>query len=369
MKLTIDRTILSEACLHVSRAVSTKSTLPALEGLLLKGSGESLEITGYDLELGIKTTIPAAVSADGEIILNARLFCDIVRSLPEENVSINADTKCMTEIKSGDAEFSIMGIDAGEFPSLPVIEDEESFLIEGEMLSAMFKQTLFAVAQTDVKPVLTGVLFEIEDGVLTLVALDGYRLAMRKEAVQADIKAKFIVPGKTVGEILKLVTGNEENVEIIVGPRHIMFRIEHYYVISRLLEGSFIDYKAAIPASFSAEVIVSARAFINSIERISLLITDRLKSPVRCVFADNMIKNNCITTIGKANDQISVTMTEDTNIEMGFNNKYLLDALKVCDDEEVKIELSGPLAPMKIVPVEGNSFLFLVLPVRLKAEG
>ena len=369
MKFTVDRTLLSEACTNVSRAVSSKSTLPALEGLLIHAENNLIKITGYDLEMGITTQLPAQVSRPGSLILNARLFCDIVRKLPEEQVMVDSDEKMMTQISSGNADFSILGIDAEEFPNLPAIENEENLLIQSNVLAAMIRQTVFAVAQTDVKPVLTGILFETENQFLKMVALDGYRLAMRKEPIEAEQKMKFIVPGKTVLEVLKLLNEEELDIQVLVGPKHIMFKIDEYYIISRLLDGTFIDYQSAIPSGEGTGVFVSSRAMINSVERISLLITDRLKSPVRCVFEDDMVKMSCVTTIGKANDQLAVKMEDGANIEIGFNNKYLLDALKACEVEDIKMELSGALSPMKIMPVQGDHFLFLVLPVRLKADG
>ena len=368
MKFTVDRQQMTEACQNAARAVSSKSTIPALEGLLITAGNGQVKITGYDLEMGIMTNISASVKEEGSIVLNARLFCDILRRLPVEEVYMETDAKQMTVIQAGDAEFSIMGIDAAEFPVLPAVEDRDSFTVNTEILSGMIRQTIFAVAQTDIKPVLTGILFELSDGILQMVALDGYRLALRREPISSDLNVKFIVPGKTVSEIAKLLTLGNENAELIIGERHITFKIGEYYVISRLLEGSFIDYKTAVPKETTSEIFVPARAWIQCVELISLIITDRLKSPVRCVFDGNEIKVSCTTTTGRASDKIPCTGADMPEVEMGFNNKYLLDALKACEDEEIKIQLSGPLSPMKLVPVEGDAFLLLVLPVRLKNE-
>lgn len=177
-----------------------------------------------------------------------------------------------------------------------------------------------------------------------------------------------MVPGKTLSEVLKLLKDDESELEILIGRRHIQFKIGSYCVISRLLEGEFLDYRAAIPTTSSTEIIVSTRSMIDSVERVSLLITDRLKSPLRCVFEDNQIKISCSTAIGRANDQLDASISGNS-VEMGFNNRYLLDALRNSEGDEVKIQLNGPLSPMKILPREGDSFLFLVLPVRLKNDG
>jgi DNA polymerase-3 subunit beta len=367
MKFTCSRQQLNEAVLNVQRAVSTKSSVPALEGILLKAEENQITLCGYDLELGMTTNVEAQVEEKGSIILSARLFGDIVRRLPADSVYLAADTKNITVIKSGPADFSIVGIPAEEYPELPSVNGETSIKIAHNVLKSMIRQTIFAVAESDAKPIHTGTLFELEKNRIRLVSVDGYRLAMREETAQCGEELSFVVPGKTLSEVLKLLGDGEEELEILIGRRHIIFRIGKYCVISRLLEGEFLDYKAAIPGSSSTEILVGTRSFIDSVERVSLLITDRLKSPLRCVFEDNEIKVSCSTSIGRANDQLDAKISGNS-VEMGFNNRYLLDALRNSEGDEVKIQLNGALSPMKILPREGDSFLFLVLPVRLKSE-
>ena len=373
MKIQCQKSQLVEAVSNVQRAVSSKSTLAALEGILLKTTTNGdLKLCGYDLELGITTVIEAQVDEPGEVVLSARLFGDIVRRLPDETVTILVDEKMITQITCGPSEFSIVGIPSSEYPELPSVEGASSIDLTSPILKSMIRQTLFAVADTDAKPVHTGTLFNIENGIIRLVSVDGYRLAMRTEMInlkfEDEDEIRFVVPGKTLSEVIKLLPDQDENVEILVGRRHIIFKIEKYSVISRLLEGEFLDYKAAIPAQFTTEVTVNTRNLINSVERVSLLITDRLKSPVRCIFSeDGEIKISCVTSIGKANDELSAQIT-GPEVEIGFNNRYLLDALRNADTDEVKVQLTGPVSPMKIVPTQGDSFLFLVLPVRLKQE-
>lgn len=367
MKLTCSRQQLNEAVLNVQRAVSTKSSVPALEGILLRTQGDEVLLCGYDLELGMTTRIEAKTEEQGSIILSARLFGDIVRRLPAESVSLATDSKNITTIKSGASEFSIVGIPAEEYPELPSISGETSLRIAHNMLKSMIRQTIFAVAESDAKPIHTGTLFELEENRIRLVSVDGYRLAIREEAVKSGEKTNFVVPGKTLGEVSKLLGDDDTEMEILIGRRHIQFQIGNYCVISRLLEGEFLDYRAAIPSGFTTELTVSTRAIIDSVERVSLLITDRLKSPVRCIFEDDEIRISCSTAIGRANDQFPARITGNP-VEMGFNNRYLLDALRNAEGDEVRIQLSGPLSPMKILPREGEAFLFLVLPVRLKSE-
>ena len=367
MKFTVNKSDITEAVGNIQRAVSTKTSIPALEGILLGAGEEGLELCAYDLELGITTVIPAFVVEPGRAVLSAKLFSDIVRRTPAETITITVDEKNMATLESGYSRFSIIGIPAEEFPELPKLTDSTQFSMAGSVLKSMIRQTLFAIAESDAKPIHQGSLFNLENGMMDVVSVDGYRLAVRREPVEFSDSLDFVVPGKTLSEILKLIKETDDPVEISAGRRHILFKIDNYTVISSLLEGEFLNYKAAIPPESQTEVVLKTREAIDSVERVSLLITDRLKSPVRCLFGENEIKLNCTTSMGRASDQIDVEMTGQS-VEIGFNNRYLLDALRNTECDEVKVQLGGPLSPMKVVPKEGDSFLFLVLPVRLKSE-
>ena len=369
MKFSCDKAVLSAAVSNVSRAVTTRTALQALEGILIRAEGDTLTLTGYDLELGITTVIPAAVSEEGSIILGARLFGEMIRKLEGGEVFVASDDKLLTEIRGGGAEFTILGMDAADYPELPGLGDAESLTLPQHALKSMIEQTQFAISQNDTKPVHTGSLFDVMPDSVTVVSVDGYRMAVRRELCDTGLETRFVVPGKTLSEVIKLLPDQDENVEILVGRRHIIFKIEKYSVISRLLEGEFLDYKAAIPAQFTTEVTVNTRNLINSVERVSLLITDRLKSPVRCIFSeDGEIKISCVTSIGKANDELSAQIT-GPEVEIGFNNRYLMDALRYAPAERVKMELNAGISPCIITPVEGEeNFLYMVLPVRLKAQ-
>lgn len=367
MKFTVNKSDITEAVGNIQRAVSTKTSIPALEGILLGASDQGLELCAYDLELGITTVIPAFVVEPGRAVLSAKLFSDIVRRTPAETITITVDEKNMATLESGYSRFSIIGIPAEEFPELPKLTDSTQFSMAGSVLKSMIRQTLFAIAESDAKPIHQGSLFNLENGMMDVVSVDGYRLAVRREPVEFSDSLDFVVPGKTLSEILKLIKETDDPVEISAGRRHILFKIDNYTVISSLLEGEFLNYKAAIPPESQTEVVLKTREAIDSVERVSLLITDRLKSPVRCLFNENEIKLNCTTSMGRASDQIDVEMTGQS-VEIGFNNRYLLEALRNTECDEVKVQLGGPLSPMKVVPKEGDSFLFLVLPVRLKSE-
>lgn len=367
MKFTVNKSDITEAVGNIQRAVSTKTSIPALEGILLGASEEGLELCAYDLELGITTVIPAFVTEPGKAVLSAKIFSDIVRRTPAETITVTVDEKNMASLESGYSRFSIIGIPAEEFPELPKLTDSTQFSMASSVLKSMIRQTLFAIAESDAKPIHQGSLFNLENSVLDVVSVDGYRLAKRSEPLNFDEELNFVVPGKTLSEILKLLKDSDDPVEISAGRRHILFKIDNYTVISSLLEGEFLNYKAAIPPDSQTEVVLKTREAIDSVERVSLLITDRLKSPVRCIFSDNEVKLNCTTSMGRASDQIDVEMTGQS-VEIGFNNRYLLEALRNAECDEVKVQLGGPLSPMKVVPKEGDSFLFLVLPVRLKNE-
>lgn len=367
MKFTVNKSDITEAVSNIQRAVSTKTSIPALEGILLSATETGLELCAYDLELGITTVIPAFVMEPGKAVLSAKLFSDIVRRTPAETVTVSVDEKNMATLESGYSRFSIIGIPAEEFPELPKLSDSTQISLPGALLKSMIRQTLFAIAESDAKPIHQGSLFSLENGILDVVSVDGYRLAVRREPVDFSEDLSFVVPGKTLSELLKLIKDSEEPVEISAGRRHILFKIDNYTVISSLLEGEFLNYKAAIPPESQTEVVLKTREAIDSVERVSLLITDRLKSPIRCLFDNNEVKLNCTTSMGRASDQLDVEMTGQS-VEIGFNNRYLLEALRNIECDEVKVQLGGPLSPMKVVPKEGDSFLFLVLPVRLKSE-
>ena len=367
MKLICETQKLSEICSNVQRAVSTKSSIPAIEGILLEAGENVLTLTGYDLEVGMITSMEARVEEAGSIILNAKILCDILRSLPSDTVSIEADERLTCRIKSGDAEFTLIGIAAADYPELPSVESGFPIVLDSETLRDMIRKTIFATAENDVKVVHTGVRFEIGANQIRLVAVDGFRLAMRNEEIDYDGEEKiFVAPQKAHNEAVKL-TGGEETIALNVGKRFIVFEIGSYRIVSRLLEGEFLNYRAAISGKVTGTVRVNTQLLIQSIERTSLIITDRTKSPIRCVFDEDMIRISSTTALGTAHDRVPCK-SEGEQMEIGFNNRYLLDALRVCDADEVLVKIGSPILPILIVPTEGEDFLFLVLPVRLKTE-
>ena len=368
MKISCLRTDLVSAVSNVSRAVSAKASIPALEGVLIKAYDSKLNISGYNLEIGITTDVEATIKEEGEIVLSARLFLDIVRRLPEEIVMIETDDRLVTYITCGKVDYQIVGMSSVEYPDLPTFQQTDGITVNAKVLRDMIRQTVYAVSDNNSKPIYTGSLFDISDGILRIVAIDGFRMAIRSENVDSESKTSFVVPGKTQLEVLKLITDDDENVEIIVGQRHITFKINSYMVISRLIEGTFLDYKSTIPTGEKTELVINTRMMIDSVERMSLLNSERIQSPVRCKFNDNEIRMSCASAVGRANDVISVPVIGES-VEIGFNNRYMLEALKNTDTDEVKMVLNGAVSPIVIKPVKGDSFLSIVVPVRLANEG
>lgn len=366
MKMICDRTLLSNAVAGVSKAVTQRSSIPVLEGILMKAEGFSLTLTGYDLEMGITTSIEANVLEPGEVVLSAKLLGDMVRRLSSSEVEITATETNATTIKGGITEFDIMGMNPGDFPELPSPGADHTLDLEIPTFREMVETTLFAVSQDDKKPAHTGELFAIEPDKLTVVALDGYRLAIIEKPVKAAKDINIIIPAKTLAEAIKLFTDDDEVVHIAANRRFVVFSSRTYTVISRLIEGDFLDYKRVIPEGYHTRVTVDVRDFSNSIERASLIITERLKNPLRITF-DGNITVRCQTTLGKVVDELDAEI-EGEPVEIGFNNRYLLDALRYSRCDKLVFEVSGPLSPVKVLPKDGGDFLFLVLPVRFKND-
>lgn len=367
MKFVCEAGLLSEAVANVSRSVCTKATIPALEGILISTDTNRIILSGYDLELAIKTSVDAVVEEEGCAVLNARLFGEIIRKSGTSRISVAVDERLNAVITSGETEFTVMAANPNDFPELPEISDEKMLEIDCEILKSMVTQTIFAVATSEIRPVHTGILFEVEQDNIRLIAVDGYRLAVRNEKIKTDTQMKFIVPAKALHELLKLIGDDDKTVKFNVGRRHVSFDIGAFFVISRLLDGDFLDYNTAVVPGATLTVLAKTKDLIDAVDRISLLITDRIKSPVRCTFEDQKAFVRCTTTIGKASDVVSCETTGDP-VEIGFNNRYFLDAMRAVDCDVVKLELNGAASPIKIMPTDSDSFLFLVVPVRLKAE-
>ena len=368
MKFSCEKALLSGAISAASRTVAAKSAIPAMEGILVE-AGETLRLTGYNLETGIQATVPAEIVEKGSLVLSARLFGEIVRKMPDDVIVVTSQDYAVF-IQCGPIKYKIMGTDPGEFPELPNVDQQNALTIAQPVLRSMISQTLFAVSDNESRPVHTGSLFEVDDTGLTVVSVDGYRLALRHEAVEEKKGARafsFVVPGSALSEVEKICSG-EETVTVIQGARHIMFRTGDTLLVCRRLEGDFLAYKNAIPRNNTVKVEVEARALLSSIDRVSIIISEKLKSPLRCVFGDGDVSITTKTAIGDAADQCPID-GNGGGLEIGFNNKYLMDALKAAPAGKLRMEFTSGVAPCVILPAEGEeNFIYMVLPVRLKAN-
>lgn len=368
MKIVCSKLGLYDAMINVSKAISERSSMPSLEGMKFKLRDSTLELTGYDLEIGIRTVIAVRSNDSGEFIINAKLFSEMVKKMPAEEILIEINENYQVTVSSGSVVYNITAQAADEYPELPDKNNCEKLSLPQPMFKSMINQTIFAVSVSDMNPVLKGELFEIENGVFNLVAIDGFRLAIRTEKVKTDDNKKFIVPSKALSEVSRLLSENDEDsCDIFVSTKHIIFEINGYLVYSRLIEGEFHPYKSAIPKNCNTEVIVDRKELVTTLERALLLISERTPSPVRCYFENGLIKIKCSTSLGKIQDEIKADMTGPV-IEIGFKCKYLLDPLTKITEDKVKLMMSGSLLPMKIVPLDGDSYTYLTLPVRLSRE-
>lgn len=368
MKFTCEKYLLQSAVAVTGRAAAAKSPNPALEGLLIEAAN-GVKVTGYDLVKGVYTSFAADVAEPGSVVLTARLFESIIRSLPDGIVTITSDKNNMTRIVCGNADFSIMGIDPENFPELPAVDRQKSIKIPQKTMREMIDQTIFAVSDNEARPVYTGALFEIGGGKLTVVSVDGYRLAMRKEDIvsEGDQNFSFIAPGTALQDLVKMCTDSDDDVTIVLGAKNISFSVGSYVLITRRLEGEFLDYKKAIPSEFTYHLKVKRSSILSAVDRVSLIIDDRIKNPLRCVFGSGKVNMYCVTALGKGED-ICEYQGDGGDLEIGFNNRYLLDALKAAPADELALGLSSGSSPCVIVPTDGSDkFLYMILPVRLRS--
>lgn len=265
------------------------------------------------------------------------------------------------------SEFTILGLSPQDFPELPSPENEKSLSIGSSVLKSMISMTIFAVSDNENKPVHTGSLFDVKNGFLNVVSVDGYRMAIRREKVTSTVdEMSFVVPGPALREVERLCGEEEDPVNINLGRRHITFEIGDVTLVSRLLEGDFLNYEASIPRDTKVNVIAETKPLHEAVERVSLIINERLKNPIRCFFEDGNLRLSCSTPLGRANDEVKIE-GNGGNIEIGFNNRYLQDAIRAVPDEKVSIQLINGISPCIIRPIENDDYLFMVLPVRLKA--
>jgi len=367
MKIICDKNTLSDAIQTVSRAVAVKSNLASIEGILFVAENGTLTLTGYDFEMGIKTTFECDVEMEGDVVLNANLLGNIVRKSASDEIAIECDDKMNCKIKCGIAEYNIKGIDSTDYPDFPSPSSDNSIKIDNSLFCEMVDYVIYAVSQDEKRPAHTGVLVKLENRKLTMVALDGYRLAVCEREVDFEGSFSMIVPAKAMNEVRKIVGDTDGKLTIFANRRYIIFNAKEFIVLSRLLEGEFLDYNKAIPKNFSIKATLNTREFISVIDRVSLIITERLKNPVKLTVDEGAISVKCTTEVGAVYDEVAADV-DGGPLEIGFNNKYLLDALKASKQDELVFQFTGSLSPCVIRPKANDDFTYLVLPVRFKND-
>ena len=368
MKFSCEKYLLQNACAIASRATASKSPIPALEGLLIEAKAD-VKITGYDLKEGIYTNIQADVAQTGSVVVGARFFGEMIRRLPDGIVTISVDDNNSVQVKCGKSEYNFMGISSEDYPEMPMVDVLNTISLPQKILRSMINQTIFAVADTDVRPIYTGTLFEVEGEELTLVSVDGYRLAKRSEKLESARmeNCSFVVPGSALSDIERICEDTDDTIQISVGAKHISFLIGETVVISRRLEGEFLNYCRSIPEMFRTVIQVDRGEIMSVIDRVALIINEKNSSPVRMSFGDGVIECYCVTPFGKAED-VCTAEGNGNGLEIGFNDRYLMDALKASGKDQLSICLNTASSPCVIKAADGSeNFTYMILPVRLRA--
>ena len=367
MKFTCEKNQLVSAISVASRTVAQKSAISGLEGILVR-AGVKVMLTGYNLETGITVSVDADIQETGACVMPARLFFDIVRKLPDDTVSIQVDESFKVSIKGGISSFTITALSADDYPELPDVDSEKGIRVPQNELKAMISGTIFAVSENQARPIHTGVLFEVDNDSITSVAVDGYRLALRRYLPEESLERtlKFVAPAAALKEVEKILGDTDDPATFYPGSKHILFTIGDATLVCRILEGEFLDWRRVLPQNNPVKLVGNVSRLTDSIERVGLVISEKLKSPVRCKFGDNAAELRTISTIGEAYDVCPIA-GDGKDLEIGFNCKYLLDALRAVPDSECTLEMINGLSPIVLNPTEGNRYSYMVLRVRLKA--
>ena len=367
MRFTCEKSMLVQGLNIAGRTVAQKSSLTAIEGILCK-AGLGLNLTGYNMETAITYLIDAEVTDVGECILPAKLFGDIIRRLPEGPVTVVVDENFKVSIRAGYASFTISAESADDYPELPDVNTGRAIRIPQCKLKELISSTIFAVSENQSRPIHTGVKFEVEDDRVSAIAVDGFRLARRTWHTEDPTgrQLSFVVPAAGLKEVEKILTDSEEPAAFTLGPKHILFEIGGATLVCRLLEGDFLDWRRVVPTGCPIKLVANVGDLASSVDRVGLIVSEKYKSPVRCVFGDQVLLMRTNTTIGAAEDRCSLA-GDGKELEIGFNVRYLADALRVVPSEEVVLELTNGLSPIVLTPVDDkHDFAYMVLPVRIK---
>ncbi len=366
MKITVIREEVVTAVSSVYRVVPAKASVETLEGIYLQATSDNkLTIKGYDLEIGIEAIIDAEVKEEGSVIVPAKLFYDIVKKAPSESITISVSDKFVTSITSGKSRHRLTGMSTKDYPSLPKEEETDSLVIKAGVLEELIKHTMYAISNNTSRPIYTGSLFKIKDNALTVVAIDGYQMSIRKYSDDSITNEnEFVISGKTQKELLALITNPEADVKIIVCKRHCIILLDNYKIFTRMIEGNFIDYNSTIPKTKKTSVEVDADELQKAIERLMIVAVNKINSPVKCEFFNNELHMTIKTPMGEAEEVISLDKFVGDDVTIGFNGNYLYNGIKNADCENVTLILNSAISPM-VVTDDKNGFVNLVVPMHL----
>ena len=372
MKIVCDKEKLIKAINSVVKGVASKTTMPILEGILIQTNDNEIKLTTYDLEIGIEYVMECEVKEQGSTVVNAIMFSEIIRKLPNTEIYISINDLNLLEIECEGSLYKLATMKPEEFPELPKIEVENAIELDQTILKNMIRKTIFAVSTEESRPIFTGCLFNVENNKLTLVAVDGFRLALRSIFLNKqsnDFKA--VIPGKTLNEVNKIISDSFEPVKIGIAKNQALFEMDNCKVVTRILDGEFLNYKSVIPTTWETRIKVNKNSIQDSFERISLIsasaVEKEKKYPVKVNVDIGKVVISCTNQTGEAKEELYVS-TEGKNLEAGFNPKYFLDSLKAIDDEEVYIEFGSSISPCLIKSVENNDYVYMILPIRLRED-
>ena len=367
MRFTCEKSMLVTGLNITGRTVAQKSALPAIEGILCDAS-VGLNLTGFNMETAITYRIDAEVADPGSCVLPAKLFGDIVRRLPEGPVTVVVDESFHVSIRAGYASFAISAESSEDYPELPDVGQGRAVLIPQKALKELISGTIFAVSDNQARPIHTGVKFEVSNETVSAIAVDGFRLARRTWHADSPIgrEISFVVTSPSLKEVEKILSDSEEEAAFTLGKTHILFQIGGATLVCRLLEGDFLDWRRVVPTNCPIRLGAHVSDLLSSIERVGLVVNEKYKSPVRCVFSNQELQLRTNTTLGSAQDKCAIA-GDGKELEIGFNGRYLSDALKAIPCEEVILELTNGLSPIVLTPAENKyDFSYMVLPVRIK---
>ncbi len=350
------------------KAVSTRTTLPILQCILLQAIGDNFKLVSNDLELGIESYVSAEIIESGSIALDAKIFSEIVKKLPDAEVDITVDESNLTTIVCQKSVFKIPGQPGTEFIQLPQITKDRHITLSQSILKDMIHQTIFSIAVKEIKPILTGELLEIKDNALSIVSMDGYRISIRQAVFSETFEdTSVVVPGKTLNEISKILSSDEADMlSVYFTDKHILFELEDSIVVSRLLEGDYPKYASLFSADYDTLITVDRRELMNSIDRAALIARESKKSPIKVEIKSGSLAITSNTELGNVHEELSIEQ-EGADLDIAFNPRYLIDALKAIVDDVICLQFTNALNPCIIRQAQGDDYKYLILPIRLNA--